>query len=229
MFHSLGIGMQSANFCSAPVVASIGQDPMNRIIVVLAYVLASSLWPSPAAAQSDEGRFQVGMQLAGAASSEFDSTDIGVGGRFSWNPTALLGAEAEVAFYPGDFPDEPAFSRSRVESLFGVTVGPRIRGFRPFVKLRPGLVNFAEAPAPFACILIFPPPLRCALGGETVFALDFGGGVELFPTRRTFVRVDAGDRAVRYPSPVLDSDGTVRDDAFFSHDFRFAIGGGLRF
>jgi len=201
---------------------------MNRVIVAL--VLLALLLSRPAAAQSDGDQFQLGVQLAGAVSSEFDSTDIGVGGRFSWHPTALLGAEAEVDFYPDDFADQPAFSRSRVEGMFGVTVGPRIGRLRPFGKLRPGFVIFRDAPAPFACILIFPPPLSCALaGGETVFALDFGGGVELFPTGRTFVRVDAGDRVVRYPSPVLARDGTAREDAFFSHDFRFAIGGGVRF
>lgn len=203
---------------------------MNRVVVVFVFVLLVLWWSRPAVAQADESQFQLGVQLAAAVSSEFDKTDIGVGGRFSWHPTALLGAEAEVTFYPGDFPDAPAFSRSRIESLFGVTVGPRIGGLRPFAKLRPGVVNFREAPAPFACILIFPPPLRCALAsGATVFALDVGGGIELFPTGRTFVRVDAGDRIVRYPAPALDADGTAREDAFFSHDFRFAIGGGVRF
>ncbi len=202
---------------------------MNRVVVGSAFVLLV-LCSRPAAAQDDESQFELGVQLAGAVSSEFESTDIGVGGRFSWHPTTVLGAEAEVTFYPGDFPDAPAFSRSRIESLFGVTVGPRIGGLRPFAKLRPGVVSFREAPEPFPCILIFPPPLRCALaGGETVFALDVGGGVELFPTGRTFVRVDAGDRLVRYPAPALDADGTAREDAFFSHDFRFAIGGGVRF
>jgi hypothetical protein len=201
---------------------------MNRVIIAL--VLLALLLSRPAAAQSDGDQFQLGAQLAGAVSSEFDSTDIGVGGRFSWHPTALLGAEAEVDFYPDDFADEPAFSRSRVEGMFGVTVGPRIGRLRPFGKLRPGFVIFRNAPEPFACILIFPPPLSCTLaGGATVFALDFGGGVELFPTGRAFVRVDAGDRVVRYPSPVLARDGTAREDAFFSHDFRFAIGGGVRF
>jgi hypothetical protein len=199
---------------------------MKKIIVVCVFA-----FPWPAAAQSDERQFQVAVQFASAVSGEFDSTDVGVGGRFSWNPVALVGAEAEVAFYPGDFPgDDPAFSASRVESLFGVTVGPRLGWVRPFVRVRPGLVNFSEAPAPFPCILIFPPPLRCAMAsGETVFAFDLGGGVELFPSGRTFVRVDAGDRAVRYPAPAIDSDGTPREDAFFSHDFRFAIGGGVRF
>ena len=30
-------------------------------------------------------------------------------------------------------------------------------------------------------------------------------------------------------TPVFDSEGTVRDESFSSHDFRFAIGAGLRF
>jgi hypothetical protein len=216
--------MQSAVDTHLP--NAIGET-MNRVIIPV--VLVALLLSRPAGAQSGGDQFQLGVQLAGAVSSEFDRTDIGVGGRFSWHPTALLGAEAEVDFYPDDFADEPAFSRSRVEGLFGVTVGPRIGGLRPFGKLRPGFVTFRDAPKPFACILIFPPPLSCRLAGETVFALDFGGGVELFPTGRTFVRVDAGDRVVRYPSPVLDRDGTPRENAFFSHDFRFAIGGGVRF
>ena len=115
---------------------------------------------------------------------------------------------------------------------FGIPENPRWPRSNGWTsgKLRPRFVIFRDAPEPFACILIFPPPLSCTLaGGETVFALDFGGGVELFPTGRTFVRVDAGDRVVRYPSPVLERDGTARKDAFFSHEFRFAIGGGVRF
>ena len=62
-----------------------------------------------------------------------------------------------------------------------------------------------------------------------MFALDFGGGVEFQTTDCTFVRVDVGDRAVRYPAPVLDNEGTVREDTFFSHDFRFQVGGGVQF
>jgi hypothetical protein len=41
--------------------------------------------------------------------------------------------------------------------------------------------------------------------------------------------VDAGDRAVKYPGPVIDTEGTVQDESFFNHDFRFQIGGGVRF
>jgi len=175
-------------------------------------------------------KFQFGVQLAGAFSSEFDSTDVGIGGRVSWHQATLLGAEAEVTGYPRDFADSPGFSRGRLEALFGVTIGPRIGRHRVFAKLRPGFVMFREASQPFACIAIFPPPLSCVLAtGKTVFALDLGGGLELSPTGRTFVRVDAGDRLVRYPRTVLETNSRVREGGFFSHDFRFAIGGGLRF
>jgi hypothetical protein len=201
---------------------------MSRSVSALTvFVSALLLAPQHVSAQ---GRFQVGIHVAAAASSEFDKTDTGIGGLLSWRPGALFGVDAELTFYPSNFADQPVFSASRTEGLFGVTVGPRIGAIRPFAKFRPGFVRFAEAPAPFPCIAIFPPPLVCQLAaGDTLFALDIGGGIEFQTSARTFVRVDAGDRAVKYPGPVIDSGGTVQDESFFSHDFRFQVGGGVRF
>jgi hypothetical protein len=196
----------------------------------LAPVLLLLLSPRPAAAQVEESRFQLGVQLAGAASGEFDDTEIGVGIRGSWHPVALLGAEAEVGVYPEDFGGEPAFSAARLEGLFGMTVGPRVGLFRPFAKLRPGFVRFSEAPGPIPCIAIFPPPLHCRLAaGKTVAAVDVGGGLELLPAGRSFLRLEAGDRLMRYPAPALDRNNQIRDETVTSHDFRFGIGGGIRF
>lgn len=181
-------------------------------------------------AQAGQGRFELGVQLTSAISSEFDEADLGVGGRFSWHPTGLIGIEAEIDGYPGDFPDPRPFSRARIEGLFGATVGPALGRVRPFARLRPGFISFREAPQPIVCILIFPPPLSCVLAsGRTMFALDIGGGVEVFATRRTFVRVDAGDRLLKYPGPAFDTDRTAHAEGFFGHDFRFALGGGLTF
>jgi hypothetical protein len=204
---------------------------MNRLRhALILLVFAATACPRPAAAQADRYPFHVGVQLAGAVSGEFDATDWGIGGRVAWQPAALLGLEAELTFFPGDFDNRLAFSASRVEGVFGATVGPQLGRLRPFAKLRPGFVTFGEAPDPIACILIFPPPLRCTLAaGRTMFALDVGGGVEWLATDRLFVRVDAGDRMVRYPSPVIDSEGTVRDESFSGHDFRFGLGAGVRF
>jgi hypothetical protein len=186
--------------------------------------------PRQVAGQSSRAQFEVGVQLPVAASAEFDRVDTGIGGRLAWRPTTVMGIEAEVNLYPRDFPGGTAFSRGRVEGLFGATLGPTFDRVRIFARLRPGFVQFREAPQPFACILIFPPPLACALAtGATVFALDAGGGVDVAATRRTFVRADAGDRIMRYRGPVLDRDGRSSEGAFLSHDFRFAIGAGVRF
>ncbi len=202
---------------------------MTRRAWVIAISVLATVWPAVAIAQSSDARAELGIHLTSVRSSEFDRSDTGVGGRLSWYPAGIIGLEGELTIYPGDFPDAPAFSRSRLEGLFGVTVGVSVNRVRPFARIRPGFVTFREAPQPFACILIFPPPLACALsGGDTLFALDIGGGVEMFTTRRTFLRVDAGDRLLRYPGPVF-RDGTAEENGFFSHDFRFAVGGGLRF
>ena len=89
---------------------------------------------------------------------------------------------------------------------------------------------FRESPEAFACILIFPPPLACALAsGRTLFALDLGGGVDVYATPRTFFRVDAGDLLMKYPGPVFDDTLTAQQSGFFSHNFRFAAGAGWRF
>lgn len=203
---------------------------MDRLAFLIAIAALAGSWPGSALAQSSGDRFQLGVQVASAISSEFEGTDVGAGGRFSWHPDRLVGIEAEIDLYPGDFPGQRAFSRGRTEGLFGVTAGPRYGRVRPFARLRPGFMTFQEAPQPFPCILIFPPPLSCALAsGRTLFALDLGGGVELFATPGAFVRVDAGDRLLKYPGPVFDRNRNAQQKGFFGHDFRFAVGGGLRF
>ena len=58
--------------------------------------------------------------------------------------------EAEFDLYSGDFPEGRAFSRRRVEGLFGVTAGPRVGRARLFGRLRTGFLRVEAAPEPFA-------------------------------------------------------------------------------
>jgi hypothetical protein len=164
-----------------------------------------------------------------ADSSQFEGTDVGVGGRVTWVTLSRIGLEAEITYYPGDYPDDVAFSSGRWEGFFGGTFGPRLGRVRPFARVRPGFLVYREASEPFACIAIFPPPLSCTLSGESVFALDLGGGVEVDLGRRGFVRFDAGDRMLRYEGPVFDSDRRVRETSFWAHGLRMTAGAGLRF
>jgi hypothetical protein len=199
---------------------------LYTLVICAAALLAGS---RDASAQPGQPRFDAGAQIAAASSQQFEGSDFGVGGRFAWHPLSLLGVEAELDLYPGEFPEGRAFSRRRVEGLFGVTAGPRFDRVRLFGKLRTGFLRLDEAPGPLACILIFPPPLSCTLAaGRTLAVIDVGGGVEASVTARTFVRLDAGDRLTKYPGPSFDAAG-VRRDSFFGHDFRFAAGAGVRF
>jgi hypothetical protein len=199
-----------------------------RGLATFVLILSLPLVAAPASAQSNP-RFDASVHVTSARSGEFDTTTQGVGGRFGWHPVALLGVEAEVAFYPADWPDGRAFSSGQREALFGLTFGPRLGPVRPFVKVRPGVLRVAGSPGAFACILIFPPPLSCQLAaGDTLPVLDYGGGVEL-GGRRAFLRVDVGDRAVRYPGPSFSDDGNVHDGTFWGHDLRLGLGVGVRF
>lgn len=199
-------------------------------IVALVTVLCLSTGAPALLAQSTERRFDVAANLAAASTAEFEGAEVGFGGRFGWKPFALIGLEAEMTHYPGDYPDGFAFSRARWEGLFGGTVGPRFGRVRPFARVRPGFLAYREAPEPFACIAIFPPPLVCTLAaGRTVLAVDIGGGVEATLSNRSFVRVDIGDRAVRYDGPVFDLNRRRSADSFWSHGVRFTAGGGLKF
>jgi hypothetical protein len=200
---------------------------MRRAILIALFT--TGLGVGAAWAQTSQP-FEVGAQVTSVNVGELDSTDVGIGGRASWHPSRLIGVEGELNYYGSDIPDRTAISGNRVEGLFGITAGPRLGLLRPFARLRPGFVRFGSSPAPVACVLIFPQPLSCALaGGDTLLALDVGGGVELFTPGQTFLRLDVGDRMVRYLGPAIDRSGDVHDDNFIGHDLRLAIGAGWRF
>jgi len=189
---------------------------------VLLFLASTSL----AHAQS----FEVGGHFAASQWSEFDGNDYGFGGRLTWKPLSMIGVDADITWYPSDYPDRPAFSRSRLEGLFGVTVGPRLNRVRPFVKAGAGFLDVGASGGAFACIAIFPPPIACGLaGGKTMQAFELGGGLELDASSRTFIRVDVADRILKYSGPTLDSDFQVREDGFYGHALRFTIGAGFRF
>ena len=142
----------------------------------------------------------------------------------------MIGVDADLTWYPSDFPDRIAFSRSRFEGLFGVTVGPRLDRVRPFVKAAAGFLSVGEAPAAFPCLAIFPPPLACTLaGGDTLTAYEIGGGVQIDATTSSFIRVDVADRILSYPGPTLDRDFQPREEGFVGHALRFTVGAGFRF
>ena len=198
---------------------------MHKSFVVLLLLLVAT---PHARAQS----LEAGVHVATARWSEFDGNDIGFGGRFTLKPSSLIGVDADLTWYPSDFPDQSiAFSGSRLEGRVGITVGPRLTRSRPFARAAAGFLRASGAPEPFACIAIFPPPLECLMAaGHTMPAVEIGGGVEIDATTSSFLRADVGARMLRYPGPSFQNGvSEIRDDNFWGTALRFTIGAGFRF
>src|SRR5690348_5063230 len=120
--------------------------------ITIAVIILQAVICSTATAQS----FEAGASAAMSQWSEFNGTDYGIGGRVTWKPSPIIGVDAELTWYPSDFPDRIAFSRSRFEGLFGATIGPQLDRVRPFGKLTAGFLKVGATPGAFACIAIFP-------------------------------------------------------------------------
>ena len=215
----------------------------------------------------DENKFEVGAQFSVLQSSLQQATFTGVacvttpcqsfvqsnsreiqpgfGGRLGYNLTNNFALEAEMNFFPGagSFSVPNAFQGGhKIQGLFGVKAGKRFTKVGIFGKARPGFIYVSKAdlqPRPnTGCIAIFPPPAGCF---ETIsksnFALDLGGVVEVYPTKRTIVRFDAGDTMVRLSErnvPGVLNPGSIfvtliRAPAETTHSFQGSVGIGFRF
>lgn len=184
-----------------------------------------------AAPQAAAQALDATVHFATSRWSEFDGSDNGIGGRVTFKPSSRIGLDADLTWYPSGFPSGSVpFSGSRIEGLFGATIGPRINRVRPFAKAAAGFVKVGETPIAFACVTIFPPPLACVLaGGATLQAYEIGGGIEVDASARTFLRAEISDRILKYPGPTFDSNYKIRDDGFFGGGLRFSLGAGVRF
>jgi hypothetical protein len=150
-----------------------------------------------------------------------DQIPHGIGGWFSWDfaDTGLtIGADAAINFFPEH---HPIIGR-QTQAMAGIRSGIRVGPVGAFMRVRPGLVHFSErffAPD-IACILIFPPPESCLIE-STNAALDLGGTVEMYLTRRSVVRIDVGDTLIRF--------ARSQRDAAWKHNFQLSAGAGVRF
>jgi hypothetical protein len=150
-----------------------------------------------------------------------DQIPNGIGGWFAWDladagPT--IGADLGVSF----FPEDHSIIGRQIQAMAGVRTGIRAGRVGAFARVRPGLVHFSErffAPD-VVCILIFPPPESCLIE-STNAAVDLGGTVELHPTPRSVVRIDAGDTLIRF--------ARGQQDTVWKHNFQLSAGAGLRF
>lgn len=199
---------------------------------------------SVAVAQNKKDRVEIGVQSTSltlfAPDFPFDVTNSGVGGRVTYNFNQSIAAEAEVNFFPQKQFVLSSFSGGAVQAQFGMKVGKRFEKFGLFAKVRPGFVSVDDVES------LTPETVSVVNGLTTVdfkvertsfFTLDVGGVLELYPSRRTVVRFEAGDTALRHPELFeLVFPGVSGEPPFvrlarpakFKHNFQFTAGVAFR-
>ena len=163
-----------------------------------------------------------------------DETDAakGFGGRVTYNVTDNLAVEAEGNFFPED-----DFFRDgdKTQGLFGVKAGKRFERVGIFGKARPGFMHFSEGDVRFTggagCVGASPIPRSCfEIASKTVFAMDVGAVLEIYPTSRLVIRLDGGDTILRAGAETVTlGNVTFEQPASTSHIFQGTVGVGFRF
>jgi hypothetical protein len=163
-------------------------------------------------------------------------TEVGIGGRITYNFNRYIAAEGELNFFPRDYRKVISnFTGGRLtQGLFGGKFGFTKRRFGLFGKVRPGFESSGHAEIPHF-LQGDGPDRNNPFGFEkiraTQFALDVGGVFEWYPSRRTILRFDVGDTIVRYPNILFTHfpDGATTVRSVYSHRPQFSAGFALRF
>ena len=207
-----------------------------RFLVFPVLFFVSVCGATTAAAQSPAPRFEIGIQATMLRFSDFDRTNTGIGGRVTFELTPWAALEAEGNVTPDDdilIPNAPAFAdiqvayrRRRADAFFGMKIGHRLEKLGVFAKVRPGFVR--QTDRGIECVgtdcarilmLFLQPEYR------TEFAMDMGGGVEFYPSRRTVARVEVGDTMIRQRSTAPPCPASTCT----SHNITTRVGVGFRF
>ncbi len=203
----------------------------NCILLLLTVVTFASL----AVAQSKKDKIEIGVQTTSLTLEQpdfpFDNTQPGIGGRFTYNFNRSIAAEAEINFFPQKqfilFADGSA-----IQAQFGVKLGKRFEKFGLFGKVRPGFLSVNRVGSFIPPGSQVGPISSFTLERRAFFTIDTGGVLELYPSRRTVVRFEAGDTAIRHPARFeqISFPGSVElvRPAKFTHNFQFTAGVAFR-
>lgn len=226
--------------------------------ILLVVLLTGSVWAQSAdnSNESKIDRFEVGGQFTILRRTDADTvrqtlrqffgttntpensakvTELGFGGRFTFNFTKNIAIEAEANFFPVDKKRNAVIGAPiqisepggrKFQALFGPKIGIRKKNFGIFGKVRPGfirldrygVINQVGSREQFFV-------LSSVRNGVNFFNVDVGGVFEYYPTRRTVFRVDVGDTIIRYNS----QEPKDINPNFTRHNLQTSIGFGFRF
>jgi hypothetical protein len=204
----------------------------SALLALAALSLLGAVAARAQTAPDDPPRREVGLHFSALTLTPSDSyrTEIGIGGRFTFNLNRHVALEAETTLFPNSSRSgEPRASGRAVQGLFGVKAGQRREKFGVFAKARPGFISFSQGRFSADPAFIF------RLDRATHFAADVGGVLELYVTRRWTTRFDVGDTIIRYGKqtaatgapPPFSPTFTIPDNT--RHNLQVNAGIGFRF
>jgi hypothetical protein len=136
----------------------------------------------------------------------------GVGGSASYPLPVFrfLYADGSLIYYPRR--SQPGFQDggTLLEGLFGLKGGVRRNRLGLFGKARPGFARSSQAVTGFASVAGGNPSTREVLDTYHTFAVDLGGVIEVYATKRQLLRIDIGDTHLYYHTTFIhNADGSV--------------------
>lgn len=211
---------------------------MTRTRVFTAMIVMFLMHSQALAQSQDVPKFEVAAEFTTLERDDFRArTEPGFGGRFTFNFNRVFALEAAGYFFPKQCSDcrEPG----RVtQVLGGVKVGKRFENWGIFAKARPGVASFSEGD--FDVVPQGPNFFELRRKRVTSFAMDIGGVLEFYPSKRIVTRFDAGDTIIHFRrrtaefeivDPVTGSLQIVPviSPARTTHNFQFMASVGFRF
>jgi hypothetical protein len=190
-------------------------------------------------AQSPSNKLEVGTQVTSFTLFGPDgygaATEMGFGGRITYNINRKIAVEAESNFFPHRNIFQSLGEGRALQAQFGLKAGKRFQKFGVFGKVRPGFLSVGDVFSyePGASLFIFGVTIpNGRISRKTHFTTDVGGVFELYPSKRTVVRFDAGDTIVRYGRyydyTALSYPQLVTLPARIKHNFQFSTGVSVR-
>jgi hypothetical protein len=198
----------------------------KNLLPLVALLLFAAAASAHAQSVLDDQRFEVGGQYTVIGLEGFDVVN-GVGARVGYNLNQHFAVEGEASFFPETHLGNEQ-SGSKAQGFVGVKAGRRGKYTGLFAKARPGVMAIGEITSGFDCN-------RTSFGSACrtnhgQFAFDAGAVAEFYPSRRSIIRIDAGDTMVnirRGSRGLLGQPAPTSGE--FTHNLQVSVGFGYRF
>jgi hypothetical protein len=157
-------------------------------------------------------------------------TEPGFGGYASYRFYGVFYLDGDLLY----FPRRPDFSGPHdggtiLQGLAGMRGGIRRNHFGFFGKVRPGFHSYSQALTSITTSSGL--TLVYGYGRSINFALDLGGIIELYPSKRSTLRIEVGDTHLFFGTRNLSFDSTVQpvSGGKMQHSIQVVFGYGWRF